>query len=71
MNLSVNNSGKQAPRWFRKFKKIFINTENTAIAILMLMGHEAESFLILVIKLITSWILENLETILANDAESI
>ena len=68
MNLSVNNSGKQAPRWFRKFKKIFINTENTAIAILMLMGHEAESFLILVIKLITSWILENLETILANDA---
>lgn len=64
--ISVSNTGRPAPRWFRKFKKIWINTETAAIAILLAQGHGDGSLIILIIKLGTSWILENLETLLAN-----
>lgn len=57
---------RPAPVWFRKGKKIFSNLENLAIGILLLMGYTQDSFIILVIKLVTSSILENLETILGN-----
>jgi hypothetical protein len=33
--ISTTNSGKQAPRWFRKFKKIWVNTENAALVLLV------------------------------------
>lgn len=70
MELSVNNSGKQAPKWFRKFKKIFTNTETAAIIILLAMGYASESFMMLCIKTGSAWLLENLETVLAEPEEN-
>jgi hypothetical protein len=63
---STDNSGKQAPRWFRKFKKIFTNLETAAIVLLLANGYEADSLLMLYIKTGTSVLLENLETVLAD-----
>lgn len=68
--ISVSNSGKQAPKWFRKFKKVYTNTETAAIVILLAMGYAAESFLMLVIKTASAWLLENLETVLAEPDEN-
>lgn len=65
--LNIENSGKAAPRWFRKFKKVWTNTETAAIVILLAMGYASESFLMLCIRTASSWLLENLETILATD----
>lgn len=67
--LSTDNSGKPAPRWFRKFRKIFTNTENAVIIILLAKGFAADSFLMLCIKTGTSALLENLSTLLANGEE--
>lgn len=66
ISISPGNSNKPAPKWFRKFKKIWVNTETAAIVMLLAMGYTSESLLILGIKTGTSWLLENLETILAN-----
>lgn len=66
---SSGNSGRPAPRWFRKFKKIWTNTETAAVVLLLAFGYGSESFLILCIKTGTSWLLENLETLLANGEE--
>ncbi|MFT3679415.1 MAG: hypothetical protein QM791_04030 [Ferruginibacter sp.] len=63
------NSKKPAPKWFRKFKNIFTDTENSLILILLAMGYGAESLVILLIKVGTSWILRTLETILTNGEE--
>jgi hypothetical protein len=68
--LSIDNSGKQAPKWFRKFKKVFTNTETAAIIILLAMGYASESFLMLCIKTGSAWLLENLETVLADQADN-
>lgn len=66
MEKIFNNAKKPAPKWFRKFKKIWSNTENTVIAILLIMGYTAEAPLLLIIKLSSSYILNNLDTLLAN-----
>jgi hypothetical protein len=65
--MNVSNSGRQAPKWYRKFKKIFTNTENTAIVVLMMMGYGADSMTILLLKVGTSYVLENLDTLLAEE----
>lgn len=70
-NIGLDSIGKPAPKWFRKFKKIWTNTENASIVILLAMGYSSESLLILGIKTGTSWFLENLETILSNGEEYI
>lgn len=67
--ISMGNSGRPSPRWFRKFKKVWTNTETAAIVLLLSVGYANESFLILCIKTATNWLLENLETILANGEE--
>lgn len=63
--LKISNAGKPAPRWFRKFKKIFVNTENAAL-VLLLYKFPADGIVIAAIKIGSSWLLENMETILAN-----
>lgn len=68
-SISISNGIKPPPRWFRKFKKIFENTENAAIILLMATGHTQDSFLILCIKTGTSVLLSNMETLLANGEE--
>lgn len=69
MKLSSANWNRPAPRWYRKFKKIFSNCENFILAILMIKGHAADAPLLLIIKLSTSFILNNLDTLLANGEE--
>lgn len=64
--ISRNNIGSPAPRWFRKFKKIFNHIENFVIGILLIMGYSNSSVVLLIIKLTTSFILETLETLLGN-----
>ena len=66
VTVSVQNASKPAPRWFRKFKKIYENTENAVIVLLLATGHAQESFLILCIKTGSSVLLSNMETLLAN-----
>lgn len=57
--------GKPAPLWFRKFKKVFVNTENSVLTLLAI-NHPPDSLLLLAIKVGSSWLIENLETILGN-----
>ena len=54
--ISANNSNRPAPKWFRKFKKIFSNTENLVLAVLMIKGRASDSPLLLIIKLSTSFV---------------
>jgi hypothetical protein len=64
----MSNSRKPAPRWFRKFKKIFTNTEN-AVLTLLVIKFPADSPIFLIIKIGSSWLLETMETVLANGEE--
>jgi hypothetical protein len=67
--ISPSNIHKPAPKWFRRFKRIWINTENAAIVLLLAIGYAESSLLILGIKTGTSWLLENLSILLANGEE--
>lgn len=55
-----------APVWFRKGKKIFSNLENFVIAILMFSGYASDSMVLLIIKLSSNFLLENIEILLGN-----
>ena len=70
MGMSLSNSGKRSPRWFRILKKVLANTENTVLAILLIMGYTAESQGFLIYKIASSFLMNNLDTILATDEES-
>lgn len=60
------NIKKPAPRWFRLTKKIFALTINTVMTVLLLLGYGSESFILLVIKLSESYLMNLLDTILSN-----
>lgn len=64
---NFKNIGKQSPRWFRILKKCWANTETFVIAILLMMGYASDSFAMLIVKMGTQTLFENLETILAVD----
>lgn len=57
--------GRPAPLWFRKFKKVYTNTESFAL-ICLAFKYPADSFIMVVIKAGSSCLLENLDTILGN-----
>jgi hypothetical protein len=61
----TNQIGRPAPLWFRKFKKVFVNTENAVLG-LLLIKHSDTWPGITIIKIASSCILENLETVLGN-----
>ncbi len=67
----IQNANKPAPRWYRKFKKIFSNIENFVLTLLMIQGTAADAPILLVIKLCTSFILNNLDTLMANGEDYI
>lgn len=69
--VNINNSGKQAPRWFRILKKVLANTENTVLAILLVMGYTAEAPGFLIYKIASSFLMNNLDTILATNGADI
>ncbi len=60
---------KPAPKWYRVTKKIWSNTENFVIALLLMTGHSAESLGFLIFKLSSSFIKDNLDTLLVSDSE--
>lgn len=64
VTMNVNNSGKQSPLWFRKFKKIYTNLENVALTLLVFKFPQ-DSFTFVLVKIGSNALLENLETILA------
>lgn len=61
-----DNFSKPAPRWFRIGKKLLSNTVNFSCAILLLCGYTSESLLLLVIKLSESFVMDQLDTLMAN-----
>jgi hypothetical protein len=63
--IGMDQVGRPAPLWFRKFKKVFVNTENAALTLLAV-NHPPDSFVLLAIKVISSLVIENLETVLGN-----
>jgi hypothetical protein len=65
--ISLQNSGKIAPLWFRKIKKIWANTETLIIALLLIYGHGEGSLWMLLVKMGSHVLLENIETVLAED----
>ena len=69
MSLSLSNTGKKAPRWFRILKKVLANTENTVLGILLIMGYTAEAPAFLIYKIASSYVMNNLDTLLVADEE--
>lgn len=63
--LQVGNSGKQSPKWFRKFKKIYTNLESAALALAVYKWPQ-DSATFAFIKIGSSTFIENLETLLAD-----
>lgn len=64
--ISTSNSGRPAPKWFRKFRKIFTHTENFAMGVLLTLGYGDQSVVMLLVKLSTSFILDVFDTLLGN-----
>lgn len=61
-----NQYNKPAPVWLRKGKKVFSNLENLVIGILLLTGFTNDSLVLLIIKLSSNFVLENLEILFGN-----
>lgn len=60
---------KPAPRWYRIVKKIWSNAENLFIGIWLATGHTQDAPTLLVFKLCSSFIKDNLDTILVSESE--
>lgn len=60
---------KPAPKWYRITKKVWSNVENLFIAIWLTTGHLQDSPTLLIFKLISSFIKDNLDTILVSESE--
>ena len=65
----ANFLSKPAPRWYRITKKVWSNAENLFIGVWLATGHVQDSTILLVFKLISSFIKDNLDTILVSDSE--
>lgn len=63
---SADNTGKPAPKWFRKLKKALTILSDTAVVMLLSMGHAENSFIMLWCRVGLSGILESCEAMLAN-----
>lgn len=68
-SIRLNNSGKPAPKWFRKFKKIYSNAENAAL-MLLVFKYPAESPVFAIIKIGSSFLMETLDTLLADEEDT-
>lgn len=64
-----SNISKPAPRWFRKAKRAALVLTGATITILMSMGYEENSTLLLFISIGVGAILEATEIMLANGQE--
>lgn len=64
-----NSFNVPSPRWYRITKKIWSNAENLFIGIWLATGHLNDSPTLLIFKLCSSFIKDNLDTILTNGTE--
>lgn len=49
------------PNWFRKLDKVISLTSNTAILVLLAMGYTEDSLIMLIVRIITSYIMSLLD----------
>jgi len=64
--LKVDNTGKPAPRWFRKLKEATGYLIDGAIVILLALGHGDNSLLMLLLRIGYARVMSALEALLAN-----
>lgn len=67
--INIKNVGRPAPRWFRKTKKAISILTDTAIVMLLAMGHKDNSVLMLWCRVGIGGLLTAFEEILANGEE--
>ena len=67
--MAASPLNKPAPKWYRITKKIWSNAENLFIGIWLATGHVQDSPTLLVFKLVSSFVKDNLDTILVSDSE--
>lgn len=66
MAATLSNTSKPAPRWFRKLKTSLTILSDTAVVMLLSMGHQENSFIMLWCRVGLSGVLTALEALLAN-----
>lgn len=64
--ISIRNTSKPAPRWFRRTKKAVTILSDTAVIILLALGHAENSLAMLLIRVGLSGLLTAMESLLAN-----
>jgi hypothetical protein len=69
LTASITNVNKPAPRWFRKTKKALTMLADTACVMLLAMGHQENSLIMLWCRVGLSGVLQSLEALLANGEE--
>jgi len=65
----MNPLNKPAPKWYRITKKVWSNAENLFIGVWLATGHLQDSPTLLVFKLISSFVKDNLDSILVSETE--
>lgn len=68
--MALDFVSKPSPKWYRITKKIWSNAENLFIGIWLASGHLQDSPTLLIFKLISSFVKDNLDTILVSESES-
>jgi len=63
---STDNTGKPAPKWFRKLKKALTILSDTTAIILLALGYAENSLIMLMCRIGLSGVLESCEALLAN-----
>lgn len=64
------NFNTPSPKWYRITKKIWSNAENLFIGIWLITGHVQDSPVLLIFKLCSSFVKENLDTVLSSESET-
>ena len=65
----TDNISKPAPQWFRITKKVLANAENLVIGVLLITGHGDNSQAMLIYKVVSSFVMSTLDSILTNGQE--
>lgn len=66
----MNALNQPAPKWYRITKKVWSNTENLVIAILLICGYTDSSLALLIFKVSSSFVKDTLDTIMVSDSET-
>jgi hypothetical protein len=67
----LTNINKPAPKWFRILNRVWSPTENTIIAALLIAGYTDQAPLMLVVKLVSSYLRQLLDAVLVEDQNDV